>query len=105
MAFINTFNLKNLILSIYYYFRDWKIRGINKKLKKAVEDQTKEREVFLKDQFMPFLRIYLKKDSSGKYIPLTGKNKAEIFETIIHKYGGDLKRLNIHFSKNLQVRL
>jgi len=97
--------LKNFFLSVYYFRRNRKIKRINSKLKTAVEDQTKERKTFLDQEFMVFLRMYLKKDSSGKYIPLTGKNKAEIYETIMHKYGGKLKELNIHFSKNLQVRL
>lgn len=93
-----------LFLALWNWRKERKIKQINKKLKKAVENQEKERMEFL-NEFRFFLRKYLRKDASGKYIPIKGKNKAEIYETVMHQHGARLKELNIKFSRNLKISL
>lgn len=96
--------LGKLFKKIWYFRRDLKMKAINKELAHAVLDQNKGRKEFL-HEFRFYLRKYLRKDASGKYIPLKGKNKAEIYEHVMHKYGEDLKRLNIKFSEDLKISL
>lgn len=95
---------KNAILFLWTFRKRQKFKKVNKILKKSVVDQSKERNDFLKNEFRFFLRKYLKRDSSGTYIPLTGKNKAEIYETVMHKYGDTFKRLNLTFTQNLEIK-
>lgn len=96
--------LWQLFLGIWNWREKRKIKKINKKLKKAIVDQEKERKEFL-HEFRFYLRKYLRKDASGKYIPLKGKNRAEIYENIMHVHGDRLKELNIRFSKDLKISL
>jgi adenosyl cobinamide kinase/adenosyl cobinamide phosphate guanylyltransferase len=93
-----------IFLAIWNWRKNWKIKQINKKLKKAVENQEKERILFL-DELKLYLRKYLRKDASGKYIPIKGKNRAEIYETVMHMHGARMKELNIKFSKKLKLSL
>lgn len=97
--------LKKFLSNIWFYFRNRKINKFNKKLENAVKDQEKERCSFLEKDFGVFLRSYFKSDASGKFIPLKGKNKAEVYEAVMAKYSEDLSRLNITFTKSLQIKL
>jgi ribosomal protein L35AE/L33A len=103
--------MANLFNHILQFFRDlWnfrrnrKIKKINKQLVKEVKDQEKERRIFL-NEFRFYLRKYLRKDASGKYIPIKGKNTAEIYTTIMAVHGEKLKALNLKFTKNLDIKL
>lgn len=96
--------IQNFFLFLWNFRTYRKFKKVNATLKQSVEDQSRERRDFLKNEFRFFLRKYLKRDASGKYIPLTGKNKAEIYETIMHKYGDTFKRLNLTFTENLEIK-
>ena len=103
-------NLRNLrekltsFLSRLWNFRElYRIKKFNRKLAVEVTKQNIDRKAFLKE-FRNFLRIYLKKDASGKYIPLKGKNKAEIYEAVQAKYAKELKALSLTFTKELKLR-
>lgn len=97
-------HIKQFFISLWNWRKERGIRIINKKLHKAVVDQDEERAEFLQE-FRFYLRKYLRKDASGKYIPLKGKNKAEVYETIMAVHGPRLRELNIKFSKNLRISL
>lgn len=92
--FINLWNFRSIS----------KFKAINKKLSSEVKNQNQDRHEFL-TEFRGYLRKYLKYDASGKFIPLTGKNKAEIHATIMATYGPRLKELNLKFTKKLQIKL
>ncbi|MGI0106746.1 hypothetical protein [Salinimicrobium sp. WS361] len=92
------------LLNLWPWSRERKIKKINETLKDAVVNQEKERMEFLQE-FRFYLRKYLRKDASGKYIPIKGKNKAEIYETVMAVHGERLRELNIKFSKNLRISL
>lgn len=96
--------LKEFFLNIWFFSRNRKIKKFNLKLEKVVEDQEKERKIFLV-KFGIFLRQYFKRDASGKFIPLKGKNKAQVYEAVMTKYGKELTRLNITFTKFLEIKL
>ena len=96
--------IKQFLLNLWNWRKNRRLRKINKKLATAVLDQHAERKEFL-HEFRFYLRKYLKKDASGKYIPLKGKNKAEIYEHIMHKYGDRLAELNVKFSEDLKISL
>lgn len=97
-------SVKHFFFNIWYFRRNLKFRSINKKLKSEVLDQEKERRIFLQE-FRVFLRKYLRKDASGKYIPLSGKNRAEIYEAVMAAHGPRMRELNIGFTKKLQIKL
>ena len=97
-------HIKNFFLYLWYFRRSLKFKKINKQLKKSVLEQEKERKVFL-NEFRFYLRKYLRKDASGKYIPLRGKNKAEVYEAIMAVHGVRMNELNIRFTKDLQIKL
>lgn len=95
---------------VQFFSRLWNWRkvkrfdSINDKLEAKLKDRTKERREFL-SEFKFELRKYLKRDASGKYIPLKGKNKAEIYEFVMQKHGARLEELDLKFSKDLQIKL
>jgi hypothetical protein len=93
-----------LFFSLWNWRKGWKIKQINKKLKKAVENQEKERIQFL-EELRVYLHKYLRKDARGIYIPIKGRNKAEIYETVMHTHGTRMKELNIKFSRKLKLSL
>ncbi len=95
---------KNFLLNIWYFRRDYRIKSINNQLKNEIVDQEKNRKEFL-HELQLYMRKYLRKDASGKYIPLSGKNKAEIYTAITIQHGARMKELNITFTKNLQIKL
>lgn len=101
-------NLFKKLLSFFASIWNWRKKkrfdSINDKLETKLKDRAKERREFL-SEFKFELRKYLKRDSSGKYIPIKGKNKAEIYEHIIHKHGARLEELDLKFSKNLEIKL
>lgn len=89
---------------VWNYRRNQKFKKINKLLKETVIDQDKERKIFL-NEFRFYLRKYLRKDASGKYIPLRGKNNAEIYAAVVKAHGDRMKELNIKFTPNLEIQL
>lgn len=97
-------SVKNFFLNLWFFRRNLKFKKINKELKKTVVEQEKERKIFL-NEFRFYLRKYLRKDASGKYIPLRGKNKAEIYATIMALHGERMNELNIKFTEDLQIKL
>lgn len=101
-------NLFKKIREFFFHIWNWRknrrLKAINKELANAVLDQNKERKEFL-HEFRFYLRKYLKKDASGKYIPIKGKNKAEVYEHIMYKYGERLKELNLKFTEDLKLSL
>ncbi len=96
--------LKQLLFNLWHFRSIQRTKSINKKLKAVVVNQDKERTIFL-NEFKFYLRKYLRKDDSGKYIPLKGKNKAEIYSTIMALHGDKLKDLNIKFTQDLRLKL
>ncbi|WZL88320.1 hypothetical protein VS868_12005 [Salinimicrobium sp. 3283s] len=92
------------LINLWPWSRERKFKKINKTLQQAVVEQEKERVEFLQE-FRFYLRKYLRKDASGKYIPIKSKNKAEIYETVMAVHGARLRELNIKFSKNLRISL
>jgi len=96
--------IKEFFMNIWNFRSILKLKALNKKLSSEVKNQNEDRTEFLKG-FRSYLRKYLKYDASGKYIPLTGKNKAEIHATIMATYGPRLKKLNLKFTKKLQIKL
>lgn len=96
--------IEEFFMNIWNFRSIAKFKALNKKLSSEVKNQNEERTEFLKE-FRLYLRKYLKYDASGKFIPLTAKNKAEIYATITSVHGSRLKELNIRFTKQLQIKL
>ncbi|MBO2546118.1 hypothetical protein J0871_17005 [Salegentibacter sp. BDJ18] len=90
--------------SIWNWRKKKRFNSINDKLETKLRDRTKERREFI-SEFKFELRKYLRRDASGKYIPIKGKNKAEIYEHVMHKHGTRLEELDLKFSKDLQIKL
>lgn len=96
--------IKQFFSNLWNFRSISKFKKINKKLQTEVKNQDKERAQFL-HEFRFYLRKYLKRDVSGKYIPITGKNKAEIYSTIMAVHGTRLKELNLTFTEKLEIKL
>lgn len=95
--------IRDFFLNIWYFRRNRKLNSINSKLDKAIRDRHRERKSFMK-LFNKELRKYFHYDASGKYIPLKGKNKAEVYGHFMHKYGERLSELDLTFTKELVLR-
>lgn len=96
--------IREFFINLWNFRQISRIKNINKKLRAEVKNQDKERAEFLLE-FKVYLRKYLRRDASGQYIPLTGKNKAEIYSTIMAVHGARLKELNLTFTKRLVIKL
>lgn len=95
--------ITNFFHSIWYRKRNKEFTSINEKLNNSLKERTAARIKFIKE-FHKELRKYLKRDASGKYIPIKGKNKAEIHAHVIAKHGDRLKELDLVFTKNLELK-
>ena len=100
--------MRQTIKSFFLFFWNWrkslKFYFINKKLKTAVKNKTKERLV-LRYKITRLILKYTKwdKDNISKYIPLDEKTKIEIRSQVDAKYGEEMKKLNVKLNSKLQV--
>lgn len=93
--------MKKLINWLLAPFRKLKRRWIIAKayptMKKAYDKQLAERRT-LKVSINIWLREYFGLDAKSKYIPKDYKNKAEVKEAVLVKFGKDLDRLNLKYT-------
>ncbi|WP_372744275.1 hypothetical protein [Lutibacter sp.] len=96
--------IQTFFISILSYNKYLKFYFINKKLKKAVTNKTKER-LKLRYEITTLIKKYTKwdKDNVSKYIPLDEKTKAEIRFQVDLKFGKQMKALNVKLNSKLQV--
>jgi hypothetical protein len=76
--------------------------NVNRKIYKSIHDREVDR-IILKGKIIEMVREYIAINTSSEFIPPWIKSNAEIKEEILHKYGEDMKHLNIKIYDNLKL--
>lgn len=79
-----------------------RFKRINRKLYKTIEDREVDR-IILKGRIKNMVKEYLAINTSSEFIPPWYKSNAEIREEVLHKYGEEMKNLDIKLYHNLKL--
>lgn len=97
--------IKNII-DFFLYLKNFRtilrLKKINKKLHKTIEDREVDR-IILKGQIIRSVRKFLNIDAKSIYIPKDYKNKTEIKEKVLAEFGEDMNKLSIRINDNLEL--
>ena len=101
--------MKSLLNKIASFFKFiWNLRKIlrfrkiNKKLYKTIEDREVDR-IILKGNIIKMIKEYIAINTSSEFIPPWYKSNAEIREEVLHKYGEQMKLLEVKLYHNLKL--
>lgn len=102
--------IKSMIKAIKKFFRRRAIKKreavydeVIEKLKPKVEEKNRKQKELIDTiikQFPKDVGIY----NGSKFIPATNKNEAEIYHTLVNKYGDQLEKNNLELTLNLEFR-
>ncbi|WP_026730212.1 hypothetical protein [Flavobacterium denitrificans] len=94
--------IANFFKYLLHYRKNRRFEQINKKLSKKVDDIEVDK-IILKGEIVQMVRKYLKLDAKSEYIPKEYKNKAEIREQVLYKFGDRMKKLNVKINAKLEL--
>jgi hypothetical protein len=88
--------------SLFNFRKTLKFKSINRKLYKTIQDREVDR-IILKGRIVKMVKEYIAINTASDFIPPWYKSNAEIKEEILHKYGEEMKQLNIKIYNNLKL--